>query len=55
MDNKSREELRNQLFKQLEEYDLELSCLESKYGSVIDKYLFLREETVRIRRQILSV
>lgn len=55
MDNKLREELRSQLFKQLEEDELELAYLTSEYGSVIDRYLFLQEERESILRQIPSI
>lgn len=55
MDNKLREELRNQLFKQLEEDEQELAYLTSEYGSIIDRYLFLQKEIESVRRQILSV
>lgn len=55
MDNKLRMEIRSQLFKQLEEDERELAYLESEYGSVIDRYLFLQEEIESVRRQILSV
>lgn len=55
MDNKTRMEIRDQLFKQLEEDERELAYLESEYGSIIDRYLFLQEEIESVRRQILSV
>ena len=55
MDNKLREELRNQLSKQLEEDELELAYIVSEYGSIIDRYLFLKEEIESVRKQILSV
>jgi len=44
MDNKLREELRSQLFNQLEQDERELAYLVSEYGSIIDRYLFLQEE-----------
>lgn len=55
MDNQTRIEIREQLFKQLEEDELELACLASEYGSIIDRYLFLQDEIESVRRQILSV
>lgn len=55
MDNKLREELRSQLFNQLEQDERELAYFVSEYGSIIDRYLFLQEEIESVRRQILSV
>jgi hypothetical protein len=55
MDNKTRIEIRDQLFKQLEEDERELAYLVSEYCSIIDRYLFLQEEIESVRRQILSV
>lgn len=55
MDNKTRMEIRSQLYKQLEEDERELAYLESEYGSIIDRYLFLQEERESILRQIPSI
>lgn len=55
MDNKTRIEIRDQLFKQLEEDEHELAYLVSEYGSIIDRYLFLQEEGESILRQIPSI
>lgn len=55
MDNQTRMEIRSQLFKQLEEDERELAYLESEYGSIIDRYLFLQEERESILRQIPSI
>ena len=55
MDNKTRIEIRSQLYKQLEEDERELAYLESEYGSIIDRYLFLQEERESILRQIPSI
>ena len=55
MDNKTRMEIRSQLFKQLEEDERELAYLESEYGSVIDRYLFLQEEIESVKRQIPAI
>ena len=55
MDNKTRMEIRSQLFKQLEEDERELAYLESEYGSIIDRYLFLQKEIESVRRQIPAV
>lgn len=55
MDNKLREELRSQLFNQLEQDERELAYLESEYGSIINRYLFLRDEIESVKRQIPAI
>lgn len=55
MDNKTKIEIRDRLFNQLEEDERELAYLESEYGSIIDRYLFLRDEIESVRRQIPDV